>query len=482
MASLASDAAAAGDDDAAATTRRPSTFIPAPDAEIDAATASDWAAMAGRGPRAKFDDAPASDAERAQIADMRAQLGTLLTKPPLSLQPENVSDFKLLRFLRGFARVTDDAVQAFREMAEYRAAHGTNDLRDKLMRLGGDSGGPVSPHLVPEYKPIVDLIARGIRHEYGLDRHGCLMTVTDIGALDLRAIVKAGLQEMYIEFCIMTEEYSNIRLHAMSVARGRLVARHDVINVSQFGIFQWNKACYAMLTPVFEGNKHYPESVVKITSCGNGRVAILAWRVMRVFVPARTKKKLCVPLSRIPLVWGGAGVGNDFDLAWSEARDGSDAGTGPLSVPRRDKAEVRVGVLGAGAVVVWSYAVMGYNVGVSAWFAQVIDDAPAATYGSGFGGGAGGGGVGEKKKEEADLGPSELVYRQVVPPDMVESTRGIVDGRWTAPSRGVFMLRFDNTHSILRSKTINNLRLQVEAQGAGRHEDEEEDEQEGLSL
>ena len=52
---------------------------------------------------------------------MRAQLGPLLTAPPLSLQPENVSDFKLLRFLRGFAGVTEDAVQAFRDMAEYRA-------------------------------------------------------------------------------------------------------------------------------------------------------------------------------------------------------------------------------------------------------------------------------------------------------------------------------------------------------------------------
>ena len=59
--------------------------------------------------------------------------------------------------------------------------------------------------------------------------------MTDIGALDLRAIVKNGLQDLYVQFCMITEEHGNMTLHELSEQAGKLIARHDVINVMNFG-------------------------------------------------------------------------------------------------------------------------------------------------------------------------------------------------------------------------------------------------------
>ena len=88
------------------------------------------------------------------------------------------------------------------------------------------------------------------------------------------------------------DEWYNFELYRLSKERNACVGRHDIINVNTFGYFQFDRPCYKFLEQVFEGNQHYPESCVRITSLGNGWLAMAAWKIMSPFIPARTKEKL----------------------------------------------------------------------------------------------------------------------------------------------------------------------------------------------
>jgi hypothetical protein len=443
-----------------APTRRTSTFLK--DTKIDAGDKSEWAAMANNS-TLEFNDSLPSEEEKEKIILLRKELGTVMTEGSLSKQPENVSDFKLLRFLRGYENSVEEAAKAYREMAKYREENNFNHLRQQLVEDYRD------PNKWEKYRPIVQLISKGLRYEYGFDRKQNVVTVTDIGALDLRAIIKHNLQELYCELCLITEEYSNLRLHELTVERGRLVARHDLINVSNFGVFQWNKACYDLITTVFQGNKHYPECVVKITSCGNGNVAVLAWKVMKHFVPERTKKKLSVlgttfindlvqevTFNTIPLVWGGGSVGNGskeygFDAAWSEECQNES-----INIGRRDSKTIKVGCYNRGDVVKWSWELSGYSIRVSTYFAVVTKENAKNIEGKRDGDG------GETKldnsnSEEIVELPSDLKLKSVgvnKGDEAIESTAGLQSGEFIAPESGIFAIRFDNSFSYFRSKTI----------------------------
>ena len=449
--------------------RRSSTFLN--DTQVDANDQSEWAAMSSNH-TIKFNDSLPSEEELSNITSLKEELGTLLTEGALSQQPENVSDFKLLRFLRGYENSVEEAATAYREMAKYRDENDFNRLRQKLV-----DGNKEDPNLWSEYKPIRDILSKGMRYEYGFDLAQNVVTVTDIGALDLRSIIKAGLQDLYCEMCLMTEEYSNVRLHDLTVERGHLVARHDIINVSNFGVFQWNKACYDLITKVFAGNKHYPECVVKITSCGNGSVAVMAWKVMKHFVPERTKQKLAVlgtsfisdlvlevPFQRIPLIWGGGGVTrNGFDYAWSE-----ECTKESLCVGRRDVSTLKIGIDQPGRVVEWSWKLAGYSIKVCSQFARLES-----------GGESGGGsGSGETKEGGDAMGGEKemtsLSFAVVEEEKTCEASGGVVTGRFVAPCKGVFQLTFDNTFSMLRSKTVEISIRVVEESGSEEDEDDED--------
>ena len=43
-------------------------------------------------------------------------------------------------------------------------------------------------------------------------------------------------QDMYLQHCLSLEEYFNLRLHDLSLAAGRIVARHDLVDVSRLGM------------------------------------------------------------------------------------------------------------------------------------------------------------------------------------------------------------------------------------------------------
>mmetsp|Transcript_9059 Transcript_9059/g.17337 ORF Transcript_9059/g.17337 Transcript_9059/m.17337 type:complete len:270 (+) Transcript_9059:3-812(+) len=257
-----------------------------------------------------FDSSAANGDELQQITLLRESLKDLLTQPPLAEQAENVSDWKLLRFLRGYSTDVDKAAAAYRDMVKYRQEHNIDTLRSRLVE------SKLAPHELEEYKEVVQLLRKGLRYTNGMDLSGNLLTVTDIGELNLRQVIAQNLVDVYVEYCCSVEEYTNILLHSLCGQQKRLVGRHDVLNVLSLGLLSFNKACFSVLTRVMEAQKHYPEAVVKITSAGNGKVAVMLWRFFKPLIPARTKRKLRVlgvdfvgqlledvPVSLVPLVW-----------------------------------------------------------------------------------------------------------------------------------------------------------------------------------
>ena len=157
--------------------RRGSSFLDAVRDVDDAdGTAAEWAAMSS-GERVQFDDGPPTEEEAAKLLILRKNLHDLVATPPLKDQPENVSDFKMLRFLRGYAGDAAAAEKAYRDMADFRSKQGLEKLREKLLAEDCQS-----PHLLKEFAPIVRCLR--VRHHYGMDTYGNLLTMTDIGALD----------------------------------------------------------------------------------------------------------------------------------------------------------------------------------------------------------------------------------------------------------------------------------------------------------
>lgn len=469
--------------------RRGSSFLDAA-RDIDDAdgTAAEWAAMSS-GERVQFNDGPPTEEEAAKLITLRKNLHDLVATPPLKDQPENVSEFKMLRFLRGYAGDVAAAEKAYRNMADFRGKQGLDKLREKLLAKDCQS-----PHLLKEFAPIIDCVSRGVRHHYGMDTYGNLLTMTDIGALDLRAIIKGGLEELYTRFCLMTEEHGNILLHKLSCKAGKLVARHDVINVVNFGFFQWNKACYDLLTPIFEGGKHYPESVRKITSCGNGSVAVAAWQIMKHFIPDRTKRKLRVlgtsfvpdllteiPLQCIPLVWGGAGFGSAFDEAWTQTTERMDGDPNTYTIGRRDRVEVKVGVP-AGSVVSLAMSLQGYTLSVSTWFSAVqVHDSSAVSAVTAVRG-RGGETKASNNNDNDNVCDADLAFDVVTPPKIIKSAAGRVEiDPWVAPTRGIFKVTLDNTFSMFRAKSVK-VWLVVEKDGLEDETCEDGDDENAISF
>lgn len=212
-----------------------------------------------------FDDGPPNEEEAIQIGALREELSDLLATSPLSEQPENCSDWKLLRFLRGHAGDTGAAAAAFHEMVRFREESGVNELRDKLL-----SQGRRDPSSLQDYKALTSLVQKGLRYCFPVrfDDNMRLLTFLDVGLLNLRAVLAADLGDMYFEFHLVVEEYTNMILHDLTEARGRLVGRHDIINVSSLGLTQFNKSCLDLIRRVTSCKKYYPEGVAKVRIFG----------------------------------------------------------------------------------------------------------------------------------------------------------------------------------------------------------------------
>jgi hypothetical protein len=374
-------------------------------------------------------------------APLSALLSPTLSLPHITSHPECTSDWKLLRFLRGYHGVVPDAAAAFERMAEFRLEQGVAEISDRMKSVEAESGTLPWPYDTDEFKPLLDCMGGKdclMRSENTFDKNGNLVTSVAVGLYDLRKVNAASLGDLLVkgnicvDVCVRRDaamsapsaadakrprqtgaaaarhhpphtslvreefvchsrcagslaraaaletrgvggrtssegafgsgrgavllrrthplrgdvrqrpgsgpsaaegsgptpstprslaslalppfppltphpsppthqpraprSYFDIVLHKLSESRGSLAQRHDLLTVlnPSIGIFQFSPAALRLINRVSANQKHYPESVGRITSCGNGALAVGIWKIIRPWVPKHTTEKIRV--------------------------------------------------------------------------------------------------------------------------------------------------------------------------------------------
>ncbi|GMH46627.1 hypothetical protein TrVE_jg3208 [Triparma verrucosa] len=212
-----------------------------------------------------------------------------------SASPESTSDFRYLRFLRGYDSDVQKASQAYEEMVQW---HLENDVSAISTELRSHPILPF-PYALPKFAPLVAALGSPsclLRSFSTFDSNLNLLTSVSVGLYDLRKIVASNLQDLLITSNIYLDVYFSILLDNLSVKNNRLVQRHDLLCCTNpsIGLFQFTPSTLSLIRKIGANSKHFPESISKITSCGNNIVAVGLWKIIRPFVPKHTTEKIRV--------------------------------------------------------------------------------------------------------------------------------------------------------------------------------------------
>ena len=281
-----------------------------------------------------------------------------------------------------------------------------------------------------------------MRAVYSEDKYGNLVTLTDVGELNIRAIIAEGLSDLYVEYLQALEEWFNLELHRRSVESGKLIGRQDVLTVEKLGVFQFDLASMSLFHRATLSATHYPESTAMISSCGNGAMAIWAWNnFIRPFIPERTKMKIRalgteftqalveggIEIENLPKRWGGLKRDTDWDRLF-EDEDNMDEYSS-FVVSSRALREIRLAVKEKDTTVKYSWTLAAHTIAFESYFLVT---------------GAEGGG------ERVQVQPKETMkanYKE-------GEEGGGYSFVFKAPSQGDLVLLFDNTEAYLRTKSI----------------------------
>ena len=83
----------------------------------------------------------------------------------------------------------EQATPAYLAMLEFRKKAKLDETREKII-----ARNYMYPNKWPEFKPIQDCLAKGMRECYSFDKFGNLTTVTLIGHFDIRKLLSLDLR------------------------------------------------------------------------------------------------------------------------------------------------------------------------------------------------------------------------------------------------------------------------------------------------
>jgi hypothetical protein len=240
----------------------------------------------------------ASEEEQAKLEQLRACTMECAAKLGGS-SPEATSDLKLLRFLRGYSGSVKDAALAYADMVEWRLENDVADVVATLKKVEADEGQLTFPYEMPMFQPLIEALGTKdglMRFNNSTDRAGNLLTSVAVGLYDLRKVVRANLSDLLIKSNIYVDCYFEILLERLSLQNLRLMQRHDLLIVSNpsIGLFQFSPSALRLIKRISMNSKHFPETIAKITSCGNNMMAVGIWKIIRPFVPKHTTEKITV--------------------------------------------------------------------------------------------------------------------------------------------------------------------------------------------
>lgn len=257
--------------------------------------------------------APPSDSEKKQINDMRTNLVKELASGPQ--HPELISDWKLLRFLRGHGNV-EAACTAYRQMLAYRKEYDVDAFRSTLLATGGVDSMPWPP-LMDEFLPLREVIWHNVPpvYHHGQDYLGNPISMVSMSHYDMDKIATENLADLWFRMVIYVNEYFDLLLHAKSEDTGKMICRHNLVDVTMLGLGDFSSSALKLISRVGNSSEHYPESVFRTIALNVGIVAQSISKIVFPFVPKQTLDKiqlqnsnLCThitTLDRLPRRFGG---------------------------------------------------------------------------------------------------------------------------------------------------------------------------------
>eukprot|EP00966_Prymnesium_polylepis_P291888 6741361-Prymnesium_polylepis.2 len=182
-----------------------------------------------------FDDeslhfALASDAEKEQIAAMRAALAKEIAAMACRHFPDVTGDLRLLRFLRGHDHSVPLAIAAVREMLALRRKYDMDAVHQKWAHV------PCSDHSFPNIEGVM-------RHRPGIPTIGYSKQGFPIAYEPLRlhyytALLEAVGEAGMLEFELAQNESRMMQLHELSEQQQQLCKMIVVIDCAKVGMWQ----------------------------------------------------------------------------------------------------------------------------------------------------------------------------------------------------------------------------------------------------
>lgn len=387
----------------------------------------------------------ASAEEAPQLAALKKELAAeLATKEPWGAFAELTGDIRLLRFVRGYEGDIPGAAAAYRKHLEWRADNGVDAIRqecvDKGLKLRWEDlpqGTQIQPHM----PAILDAgRSRTGRHHVHIENPGLINPEKILGTgADCIGV------ETFTRNWIYMLEIRNKLQDDLSRASGHMIRTVQVRDMEQVGmqmLSRQNMGLVRMLLDLTQNN--YPECMEKIVFINAGGVFSSAMGMLKPFLSKRTLQRFLVISDRsyypelLPLLTIRPSLQSVCRLA-HVARTQVAGGTtaeaeaadraGSVTVPARDHADIHA-VIFAGQTARWEWSVEAHDVGCTVRFLS-------------------------------DGGWSSQLM-QVPPPTSTASlwaaagsgAHAPISGEHEASEDGVLVLSWDNTHSLMRSKTV----------------------------
>jgi hypothetical protein len=152
--------------------------------------------------------------------------------------------------------------------------------------------------------------------QHGSDLMGNTVTITAFSHYNYNGIIASGLSELWLQLALYCDVYFDLMLHARTEATGRMVCRHDVVDISDVGLSSVSKPMLSLLGRMGESAQHYPEMICRTTCVNFGSVGILLLRLVKPFLPKQTRDKFVpcgstytiegTPVERLPKRFNGS--------------------------------------------------------------------------------------------------------------------------------------------------------------------------------
>lgn len=352
------------------------------------------------------------------------------------LQPQH-DDYYLLRWLRARNFDLKKSEDMLRKNNAWRKAENIDNIMERNIA-----------DVIMKYYP---------GGHCGFDKDGCPIWLDPIGNIDPKGLLRSAKKNDLIYKEILNAEYVQGVLREQTKKLGKKVDQIIIIyDLENFGMRHlWKPGMDAVIKylELFEDN--YPETLKTCFVINAPRLFPVLYNLIRPILSEDTVKKIriyganyksellkCIDADQLPVHWGGTQTDPDGDpkcrskivlggevpkeyylkIAPEEMENFTTE-----NVKRGSSLQIDVEAKKPGSIIRWQFTTEGYDLGF---------------------------GVYKKTKDEKQHVKNMIT---IVPTQRVDSHLVPEDGSVSVKEAGTYVVRFDNTYSYIRSKTISYL-------------------------